>query len=287
MRDIRIRARSVEQSLKVTTAMKLISTSKLRKSRRRLDDSRPYFDAIKRTLHDLLERSGDDETGRWFDRRENVKNRKIATLVITSDKGLAGAYNHAVVNFVEAQCPKHSILMPLGNVGKRYFMQEEYILLEDFPASTKEPTVDEARDIAAFASSLFLGGQIDEFRVVYTRMYSAVRQEPQMISLLPFTHERLEPGQRARAAEGLLYEYLPDEAALFDYLAPKYLKGMIYGALVESFASEQMARMTAMDAASKNAKTMLERLNLLYNRARQAAITREVTEIVAGAAALE
>ena len=116
--------------------------------------------------------------------------------------------------------------MPLGNVGKRYFMQEEYILLEDFPASTKEPTVDEARDIAAFASSLFLGGQIDEFRVVYTRMYSAVRQEPQMISLLPFPHERLEPGQRSRAVEGLLYEYLPDEAALFDYLAPKYLKGM-------------------------------------------------------------
>ena len=98
---------------------------------------------------------------------------------------------------------------------------------------------------------------------------------------------RLEPGQRARPIEGPLYEYLPDEAALFDFLAPKYLKGMIYGALVESFASEQMARMTAMDAASKNAKTMLERLNLLYNRARQAAITREVTEIVAGAAALE
>jgi F-type H+-transporting ATPase subunit gamma len=287
MRDIRIRARSVEQSLKVTTAMKLISTSKLRKSRRRLDDSRPYFEAIKRTLHDLLERSGEEEPSRWFDKRANVKSRKTATLVITSDKGLAGAYNHSVVNFVEANCPRRSILMPLGNVGKRYFMQEDYILLEDFPSSTKEPTVDEARDIAAFVSSLFLGGQIDEFRVVYTKMYSAVKQEPEMISLLPFTHERLEPGQRARSAEGTLYEYLPDEAVLFDHLAPKYLKGMIYGALVESFASEQMARMTAMDAASKNAKTMLERLNLLYNRARQAAITREVTEIVAGAAALE
>jgi F-type H+-transporting ATPase subunit gamma len=287
MRDIRIRARSVEQSLKVTTAMKLISTSKLRKSRRRLDDSRPYFEAIKRTLHDLLERSGEEEPGRWFDERRNVKSRKTATLVITSDKGLAGAYNHSVVNFVESNCPRRSILMPLGNVGKRYFMQEDYILLEDFPSSTKEPTVDEARDIAAFVSSLFLGGQIDEFRVVYTKMYSAVKQEPEMISLLPFTHEHLEPGQRARPPEEVLYEYLPDEAALFDYLAPKYLKGMIYGALVESFASEQMARMTAMDAASKNAKTMLERLNLLYNRARQAAITREVTEIVAGAAALE
>lgn len=286
MRDIRIRARSVGQSLKVTTAMKLISTSKLLKARRNLDETKPYFEAIRRVLHDIVDRS-EGGSSPWLDPRAGVKNRKVATLVITSDKGLAGAYNHAVVRFVEEHCPPKSVLMPIGNVGKRYFMDADYVLLEDFPFSTKEPTVYEAHDIAAFGANLFLAGKIDEFRVVYTKMHSAVKQEPEMISLLPLTLEGLEPSRREWVPEGPEYEYLPDKAALFDFLAPKYLKGMIYGALVESFASEQTARMTAMDAASKNAKAMLERLNLLYNRARQASITSEVTEIVAGAAALE
>jgi F-type H+-transporting ATPase subunit gamma len=284
MRDIRVRSRSAKQSLQVTTAMKLISTSKLRKARRRLEDTRPYFEAIRATLHDIVEKAGVDES-RWFDMRKSKADRVTATLVITSDRGLAGGYNHAVVRFVEDQCPPGSILLPVGLVGKRYFMEKNYVLLEDFPVSTKEPSVDEARDIAAFASELFLTGRVDEFRVIYTKMYSTVRQEPEIIKLLPIEREKLEPGRFA-AKSSVTFSYLPDEEALFDLLAPKYLKGVIYGALVEAFASEQTARMTAMDAASKNAKAMMERLQLLYNRARQAAITGEVSEIVAGATAL-
>jgi F-type H+-transporting ATPase subunit gamma len=284
MRDIRTRSRSVKQSLQVTTAMKLISTSKLRKARRRLEETRPYFEAIRATLHDIAERSHGQGIP-WFDERKSKAERVAATLVITSDRGLAGGYNHQVVRFVEERCPPGSILLPIGNVGKRYFMEKDYVLLEDFPASPKEPTVYEARDIAAYASELFLTGRVDGFRVIYTRMYSAVRQEPEMIELLPLAHERLAPGRHAAKA-AVAYEYLPNQEALFDLLAPMYLKGVIYGALVEAFASEQTERMTAMDAASKNAKAMLERLQLLYNRARQAAITGEVSEIVAGAAAL-
>lgn len=284
MRDIRVRARSVRQSLQVTTAMKLISTSKLRKARRKLDEARPYFDAVRETLHDIAEHSSTDAF-RWFDPRAGKADRKVATLVITSDRGLAGAYNHAVTRFVEANCPPKSVLLPIGSVGKRYFIEKDYVILEDFPVSAKEPTVFEARDIAAFACELFMSGRVDEFRVAYTRMFSSVRQEPEMITLLPLEPDRLKGGRLARRSS-MVYDYMPGEEALFDFLAPKYLKGVIYGALVEAFASEQTARMTAMDAASKNAKAMLERLQLLYNRARQAAITREVSEIVAGAAAL-
>jgi F-type H+-transporting ATPase subunit gamma len=264
--------------------MKLISTSKLRKARRRLEETRPYFDAIRATLHDIIEQSSIEE-GRWFDARKNKAEHVVATLVITSDKGLAGSFNHAVVRFTEERCPPGSILLPVGVTGKRYFMEKDYVLLEDFPANAKEPSVDTARDIAIFATSLFLSGRVDEFRVIYTKMYSAVKQEPEMIKLLPFEHEGFEPTSRFGRVSAS-YSYLPDEETVFDHLAPKYLKGVIYGALVESFASEQTARMAAMDAASKNAKEMMEHLQLLYNRARQAAITNEVSEIVAGAAAL-
>jgi len=284
MRDIRIRARSVKQTLQVTTAMKLISTSKLRKARRRLDDTRPYFEAIRETLHDIADKATLD-AGTWFDTRPNKKDRVQATLVVTSDKGLAGGYNHQVIRFVEENCPPGSILLPVGLVGKRYFMEKDFVLLEDFPVSAKEPSVSVAQDIASFASELFLSGKVDGFRVIYTHMYSTVKQVPEMIELLPLVHERLAAGHRSARSQAT-YEYLPGEEALFDLLAPKFLKGIIYGALVEAFASEQTARMTAMDAASKNAKAMMERLQLLYNRARQAAITNEVSEIVAGAAAL-
>ncbi len=284
MRDIRIRARSVKQTLQVTTAMKLISTSKLRKARRRLEDTRPYFEAIRETLFDIAEKATID-AGRWFDTRPAKEGKVTATLVITSDRGLAGGYNHQVIRFVEEHCPPGSILLPVGLVGKRYFMEKDYVLLEDFPVSAKEPSVSVAHDVAALASELFLSGKVDGFRVIFTHMLSSVKQVPEMIELLPLVRERLAPGHRA-SRSSVTYEYLPGEEALFDLLAPKFLKGIIYGTLVEAFASEQIARMTAMDAASKNAKAMMEHLQLLYNRARQAAITGEVSEIVAGATAL-
>jgi F-type H+-transporting ATPase subunit gamma len=184
--------------------------------------------------------------------------------------------------------------MPIGNVGKRYFMDKDYILVEDFATSMKEPTVYEAKEAAAFAASQFLEGKIDEFHVVYTHMHSIVRLEPTMQTLLPLDAKAIvkEKGAIAKDAgadklDSSTYRYLPSEEGLFDALVPQYLKGIVYGALVSAFASEQAARMTAMDAATKNAEEMLGRLGLRYNRARQAAITSEVSEIVAGAAALE
>lgn len=284
MRDIRNRMKSVRQTLQVTGAMKLISTSKLRKARRRLEETLPYFDAIRDAMRDIISHA-EEHGASWFDPRASKPERKVATVVVTADKGLAGGYNHSVIRFVEESCPPRSILMPVGSVGKRYFMEKDYVLLEDFAVSTKEPTVYEAKEIAAFAVEQFSSGRIDEFRVVYTRMYSTVKLEPEALVLLPLDAERIAAGGRRQRA-GESYSYEPDEDRVFDVLVPQYLKGAIYGALVQSFASEQAARMAAMDSASKNAEEMLGRLGLVYNRARQAAITSEVSEIVAGAAAL-
>jgi F-type H+-transporting ATPase subunit gamma len=285
MRDIRNRMKSVRQTRQVTGAMKLISTSKLRKAKRRLEDTLPYFNGISEAMRDIIGHS--EESGlKWFDRREKKPNRRIATLVITADKGLAGGYNHSIIRYVEESCPEGSLLLPVGNVGKRYFMEKNYSLVEDFTVSAKEPTVYEAKEVALFAASEFLAGKIDEFHVVYTKMRSIVALEPAMITLLPLAPEDIAAsGHPSRDNES--YRYEPSEEALFDSLVPQYLKGIVYGALVSAFASEQAARMTAMDAATKNADEMLGHLRLRYNRARQAAITSEVSEIVAGASALE
>jgi len=295
MRDIRNRMKSVRQTRQVTGALKLISTSKLRKARRRLEDTMPYFDGITDAMRDIICHS--EENGqKWFDKRERKASRKLATLVITADMGKAGGYNHAVIRYVEEHCPEGSYLMFAGNVGKRYFVEKNYDAIEDFAVSTKEPSVYEAKDIATFASSQFLAGKIDEFRIIYTRMRSVVLLEPTMQVLLPLDASALtksaglvrpsEAPDAERDGESA-YVYLPSEAKLFDSLVPQYLKGAAYGALVSAFASEQAARMTAMEAATKNADEMLGRLSLRYNRARQASITSEITEIVAGAAALE
>ena len=206
--------------------------------------------------------------------------------MITADKGLAGGYNHSLIHFVEESCPEHSLLLPIGNVGKRHFMEKNYILIEDFAVSTKEPTVYEAKEVAAFAASQFLEGKIDEFQVAYTRMHSIVKLEPTMQVLLPLKLGDLATRKWA-PLDTETYRYEPDEEGLFDALVPQYLKGIVYGALVSAFASEQAARMTAMDAATKNADEMMGRLRLRYNRARQASITSEVSEIVAGASAIE
>ena len=285
MRDIRNRLKSVRQTRQITGAMKLISTSKLRKARRRLEETLPYFEGISEAMRDIIIHS-EDNGQKWFDRREKKVDRKMATLVITADKGLAGGYNHAIIRYVEASCPAGSLLMPIGNVGKRYFIEKDYILLEDFAVSSKEPTVYEAKEVAAFAVNQFLEGKIDEFHVVYTKMRSIVLLEPTMLTLLPLAAKDIVASSRA-VHDNEEYGYEPNEEGLFDALVPQYLKGIVYGALVSAFASEQAARMTAMDSATKNADEMLGRIRLRYNRARQAAITSEVSEIVAGAAALE
>jgi len=280
MRDLRLRMRSVRQSMKLTDAMCMIATSKLRKARKQLEETRPYFESLLDAMKDI---SAHLDTGDspWFDTRKLKSPRQIATIVISSDSGMAGGFNSDIVRFAKTHCPEGSIIMPIGAIAKRRFMEENYVILEDFSSGRKVPTVYEARDIANFIVDRFLSGTIDEFRIVYTRMLSAVKLVPAIEQLLPLSKQDFKEEKI-----GSRFYCEPDTTTALEALVPIYIKGLVYNGLVESFASEQSARMTAMDGASQNANKMMGSLSLSYNRARQAAITAEVSEIVAGAAAV-
>lgn len=285
-KEVRSRMRAVRQSLKVTEAMKLISTAKLRRARRQLDDVSPYFHSIHDAMHDIIASAGGASSIAWFDRRETKARRRSATVVVSADRGLVGGYNANVIRLAESSCPPGSILMPVGVIGKRHFMEKDYVLLEDFPAGHGIPTVYGAKELTGFVVEQFMSGRIDEFKVVYTSMKSAIKLVPSILPLLPLKTEdfAVDPDETTEPGE---YRYLPGEAAVFDALVPQYLTGLIYGTLVESFASEQSARMSAMDAATRNAREVITTLERAYNRARQALITQEITEITAGAASID
>lgn len=279
--------KSIGQTLQITSAMKLISTAKLRRARVQLMQTEPYFDRIRKTMHDII-RHGDDALEELFAPHElGSEQPKRAFLVITSDKGLAGGFNHNIIKLAEdAFTPGDSnFLILLGNIGARHFARTNVPILETYRYSKGVPTVYEAKDICDYVESQFDLGKIDEFYIVYTRMYSSVKLVPEVIKVLPLDRESF-GADEAPLQPTLPLNYSPSPEAVLKTLIPKYITGVIYGAMVENFASEHSARMAAMDNATKNAQDMLDGLRLTYNRLRQSAITQEVTEIVAGAAAL-
>jgi F-type H+-transporting ATPase subunit gamma len=281
--------RSVSQTLKVTEAMRLISTSRLRKARKALSESVPYFKRIRLLMEDITEKCGPD-TGIYFDPRLDKPNRKTALLVITGDRGMAGGFHHKVISLAESLCAQaaNPYLLMAGSLGTRYFLHTQIPILEDFKSKSEIPSLDIARRISYFVQGQYRKGLIDEFHIVYTKMHSVVKILPESLKLLPldraqFEKDRGELADKTRVS----YSYEPSYATILESLVPEYVEGVIYATLVESYASEQSSRMTAMDSASKNAREMLDKLSLKYNRARQAIITAEVSEIVSGAAALE
>ena len=305
LRDVRLRMRAISQTLKVTKAMNLISTSKLRKGRRVLEDTEPFFTRIQKTMCDILEGAEAVEslflrsTARAADAASaaNVSDvkalgiKRSVVLAVTSDKGLAGGYNANVFREVNLLCEtlSHPLLILIGAIGYRYFIHSPHVILENFSFRSRLPGMDDAKEIADYIISQYLWGMFDEVHIVYTHMYGAVKLLPRRRQILPLDAEKLQEeitsaGQAKRVE--LRFEYLPSEKEVFDALAPLYIKGIIYGCLIESYAAEQSARMAAMDEASKSAEEMLGTLNISYNRARQAGITQEVTEIVGGSAAL-
>ncbi len=279
--------KSIRQTLQITSAMKLISTAKLRRARVQLVQTEPYFDRIRETMNDIVCHGIDVHEEYFSARTDRVAGTQRAILVITSDKGLAGGFNHNIIKLAEETLlPGDSnFLMLLGNIGWRHFSRTHIPILETFRYSTSVPTVYEAKDIADFALDQYTSGTIDEFHIVYTRMYSSVKLVPEAIQVLPLDVDVLGKECRKSVSSGHL-NYSPSPKAVLETLIPKYLAGVVYGAMVENFASEHSARMAAMDNATKNAQDMLDGLMLKYNRLRQSAITQEVTEIVAGAAAL-
>lgn len=298
MREIRERISSIQQILKITNAMYLMSSSKLKKARKSLESTEPYFYKLQSTIESVLEHTPHTRQ-LYFDRRSDIpdEKRKKGYIVITADKGLCGSYNHTITRFAEEQLKSvpdinNCYLFVMGQVGRMYFQNRKknarnaYVDGE-FLYTTQNPTLYRAMEIAQLVLDKFEKKELDEVYLLYTDMVTSNVQEPRMVRLLPFERRHF-----GKAPDGTMKKlpkasFVPSPEKVMDYLIPQYAKGIIYGAMVEAFCCEQQSRMTAMDAATSSAKDMIKDLSLMYNRARQAAITQEITEVCAGANSLD
>lgn len=286
-REIQGRIKSIKDTMKITNAMYMVSSSKLQKARRDLKNTEPYFYMIQDSLAKILDVA--PEVGSvYFDERPNKvgNDRIVAYLVITADKGLAGAYNHNVIKLAE-KCTVddgcNNMLFVVGQLGRHFFEKKEIPIDINFRYAAQNPTVNRARHISEKIVSMFLDKKIDEVHVVYTKMVNSMTVEAVSTQLLP-----LKKGSINMQSNELVEHYndavfMPDVKTAFDSIVPSYIAGFVYGALVESYCSEHNARMMAMQNASDSANSMIKDLSIQFNRARQAAITQEISEVCGGA----
>lgn len=285
-REILDRMKSIKDTMKITNAMYMVSSSKLQKARRDQKNTEPYFNMIQDGLAKILDVAPDAGT-EFFDERPQRKGRerRKGFLVITADKGLAGAYNHNVIKATEesAAIEAQNMLFIVGQVGRHYFEKKNIPIDINFKYTAQNPTMNRARHISKILVELFEEEKLDEIYVVYTKMINSMTVEPVTKKLLPLKQEHLEIRNENNYYENV--EFMPDAQTVFSNIVPAYVAGFIYGALIESYCSEHNARMMAMETATDAASDMLKQLEVQYNRARQAAITQEITEIIAGAKA--
>lgn len=287
-REIQGRMKSIKDTMKITNAMYMVSSSKLQKARRDLKNTEPFFYLIQDSLAKILD-AAPEAGNRFFDTRDfkSKKDKTVGYLVITADKGLAGAYNHNVIKLAEklAENEEKGMLFVVGQLGRHYFESKSIPIDYNFNYTAQNPTMNRARHIAGVLSKLFLQNKIDEVYVVYTRMVNSMTVEATSQKILP-----LEKGSIKMQENELVEKYenaafLTDAQTVFNKIVPDYLTGFIFGALVESYCSEHNARMMAMQTATDSAKEMIRDLSIQFNRARQAAITQEITEVVGGSKA--
>ena len=284
-KEIQDRIKSINDTLKITNAMYMISSSKLKKSKKMLADTEPYFYTLQSEMSRILRHIPDMEDI-YFKSTEDIPmdDRRVGYIVITADKGLAGSYNHSILKLAEEHLgshPNHELFV-LGELGRHYFEQRGIAIQKQFHYTVQNPTLNRARNIAEEILELYNKEELDEVYIIYTSMINAIQEEAQILQLLPLKKVDFDihiPVDIPREELALK----PSPEAVMDRIVPDYVVGFVYGALVESFSCEQNARMMAMEAASKSARDMLHELDILYNRARQAAITQEITEVIAGA----
>ena len=283
--EIRRRIGSVRQTQKITHARYLISQAKLRKAKQELDNTRPYFQALQ------------TEIGRVFNADSTIESRYLipadpnakplpgvpACLLITADKGLAGAYNQNVIRQGQQLMAEHpgTALYVVGEYGRRWFAQRGVPVEKSFLYTAQNPTLDRARHIAELLLDRFDAGEINSVWIIYTDMKNGLEATVHQAQVMPLHRERFHAATAATAGDAV-YEFVPSAKAVLDNAVRSCLTGYIYSALVDSFCSEQSTRMTAMNAADQNAEELLKDLSVQFNRARQAAITQEITEVSAG-----
>lgn len=288
IREIQSRINSVKDTMKITNAMYMISSSKMTQAKKKLADTEPYFYGLQGEISRIL-RHLPELRHRFFDQREKIpkEERKIGSIVITADKGLAGAYNHNIVKVEEEILAKPGIhkLFVVGELGRHYFSKRGVEIDMNFRYTVQKPTMHRARDISGEIVDQFLDGELDEVYVVYTRMENSVQADAEVMKLLPLERADFNVMKMPLNMYREEIDLYPSAEHVMDRIVPNYVNGMIYGALVEAYASEHNARMMAMKSATDSAESLIRELSIVYNRARQAAITQEITEVCAGARA--
>ena len=281
MRDIQRRKNSISSIQQITKAMKLVSTVKLQKTKAQAESSKPYFDYMYETVTSILARSG------YIDHKylRPGDYKKKAVIVISSNRGLAGGYNSNVTKLVtDSGFPKEDLeIYTIGRKGKETLEKRGYEIKEDYSDVINAPMFSDAREIGNRVLEDFSGNKVGEIYLAYTSFKNTVVHEPKLIKLLPVEFSEAELTKDESRA---MMNYEPEEEEALDIIIPKYMTSLLYGALVEAVASENGARMQAMDSATSNAEEIIDKLSLQYNRARQGSITQELTEIIAGAEAI-
>lgn len=281
MRDIKRRKESVQSTQQITKAMKLVSTVKLQRAKAATENAKPYFDKMFATVTSILEKTGKVNHPYLM---ENGSDKK-AVIVISGNRGLAGGYNSNIAKAVieEGLKPENTAVYGVGRKGIEFLSRRGYEIAEDNSDMIDEPLFADAAELGKHVLEAYCAGEIGEIYLAYTRFKNTVVHEPTVIKLLPveFSEDQIEEGKKTTPMN---FEPEPEEA--LDLIVPKYVNSLIYGAFMESVASENGARMQAMDSATSNADEMIATLSLAYNRARQGAITQELTEIISGAEAI-
>ncbi len=278
MKDIKRRIKSVESTKQITKAMELVASSKLRRAKEKVEQSRPYFNIISETIDDILLHTKISDSPYTLSRE--VKNSLF--IVVAGDRGLAGGYNtNLLKSAVQEMQGKNPKLICVGRKSQEYFAKRGYDIIAKFPHIAENINFVDAGDIVAYVLDAFDKKEIDEAYICYTEFVSSLSQVPRVKKLLPLVAEARE------GAKASQLDYEPSPGAVFHQMVPRYLEGIVFSTIVDAYAAEQGARRTAMESATDNANEMIESLNLQYNRARQAAITQEISEIVGGAEALQ
>ena len=273
-KEIKNRIRSMQSTRQITKAMEMVAASKLRRAQAQVLASRPYFETLYAAVNEIADANRDFSS--VYLTARPVK--KTAWIVIAGDRGLAGGYNSNVLKLAWAEMEgKDTAVLPVGKKAADFFRSRKCDLLSAQYAEAEDVSVGDCFSIAKLLCKQYAAGEFDEIRIAYTNFVSVLSQTPATLQMLPLLRQQT---QAQAAQSDILYE--PDSTAVFDAIIPEYVGGILYGALCESRAAEQAARRTAMDSATKNADEMIDDLSLKYNRARQAAITSEIIDIVAG-----
>ncbi|MDR2487330.1 MAG: ATP synthase F1 subunit gamma [Clostridiales Family XIII bacterium] len=286
MQDIKRRVKSVTSIEHITNAMKLVSAAKLRRAKATFEESRQYFHLVTESIEDLFVNHAGDIPSKYINGIPDASG--TCYVIVTSNRGLAGSFNANVIKraeeeFLRGDDRADSCIISIGSKGRDYCSKRGYEILKDYSRPPESIRFRETRDISRPIIQLYDKGEIRRVMLVYTHFVSTLEQRATAVQLLPF---EVELGPEVTPHEKYM-EYDPSPEELLNYLVPKYVEIMVYAAIVESATCEHAARRMAMENATDNAQAMISDLQLFYNRARQAAITREITEIVSGAEALD